>query len=654
MARSRRFKDSDTLPLFKPESAWRPPSMNELPSWEGVKRIGLDTETQDDDLRKLGPGVRRGGRIVGVSFAIEDGPKFYLPVGHRGGDNMNPDKVFQYLKDQSKVFKGSICGANLGYDLDYLAEKGITYWDDCEFRDIQVAEPLLNENRLQYALDAVAKIHGFPGKNEAALRDAAEAFHVDPKKEMWKLPARYVGAYAEDDADLPLKILRKQERLIEDQGLNGIYELERKVQPILVRMRRHGVRIDFDHLDRVEQWTMVQEQLMLDEIFRRTNIRICLDEINKKTLTARALDVAGLPYDRTPTGQPKINTELLMPLAGSNKVASAILHAKYLNKLRNTFVASIRSHQVNGRIHSTLNQLKRQAEGSENVMGAGPGRMSSSNPNLQQQPGRKPNWWALDMPIHIFWRKIYLPDEGGQWAALDYSGQEPRMLTHFAALCKCPGADEAVRQANTNPKWDFHDTTTELAFGATKSNTEPKEFKFLRGRAKIIFLGLVYGMGGGKLCRSLGFPVEQIKIRGEMREVAGPEGKKFLEEFHRRVPFLAEIKKMVEAVAWNRRHIITLGGRHIHYEPGRGNERKALNNLIQGSSADQTKIAMVKIYEAGYTLQLQVHDEFDTTVYDRSEAQGISEIMTNCVELLVPSKVDIELGQSWGHSMEAA
>lgn len=648
----RNWKDTDTPPLFKPESNWRPPSFEDLPqSWKGIKRIGLDTETNDKDLRKLGPGVRRGGYIVGVSFAIEDGPKFYLPTRHRGGDNMNETKVFQYLKDRSKEFTGSICGANLGYDVDYLAQAGVDLLDH-DLRDIQVAEPLLDENKLQYSLEATAKGYGFQGKNEDALRDAAMAYGIDAKKDMWKLPARYVGLYAEDDADLPLKILRRQERLIEQQGLQGMYDLERRVQPILIRMRRHGVRIDFDHLDRVEQWTMVQEQLLLDEIARRTNIRICVDEINKKTLTARALDAAGLPYDRTPTGQPKINTELLMPLAKDNKVASAIIHAKYLNKLRNTFVKSIRSHQVNGRIHATLNQLKRQGQNSETVVGAGPGRMSSSNPNLQQQPGRKPNWWALDTPVHIFWRKIYLPDEGGMWAAMDYSGQEPRMLTHFAALCNCPGAAEAVHQANTDPNWDFHNTTTELAFGATPTNTEPKEFKFLRGRAKIIFLGLVYGMGGGKLCRSLGFPVEIIKIKGEEREVAGPEGKKFLEEFNRRVPFLQEIKKMVEGVAWNRRHIVTLLGRHIHYQAGFGNERKALNNLIQGSSADQTKLAMVKIYEAGFSLQLQVHDEFDTTVYNKSEAYDIAKIMIDCVSLKVPSKVDVELGSSWGHSME--
>ncbi|MCP4994036.1 MAG: hypothetical protein GY934_09690 [Gammaproteobacteria bacterium] len=946
----RNWKDTDTPPLFRPESNWRPPRFEDLPqSWKGIKRIGLDTETRDDDLRKTGPGVRRGGYIVGVSFAIEDGPKFYLPARHREGDNMDEKRVFQYLRDRAQEFTGSIVGANLGYDLDYLAEEGITYWDKADFRDVQVAEPLLNENRLQYSLEALCKVHGLPGKSEEGLRDAAQAYHIDPKSMMWKLPARYVGLYAEDDALRPLQLLRRQERLIDEQGLWDIYDLERQVQPILVRMRRHGVRINFSHLDKVEAWTIEQEMLMLDEIFSRTGIRICLDEINKKTLTARVLDSAGLPYDSTPTGQPKINTDLLAPLASKNRIASLILHVKYLNKLRNTFVKSIRTHQVNGRIHTTFNQLKRQGQNSDNVVGAGPGRMSSSDPNLQQQPGRKPTWWTLDMAVAKFWRKIYLPDEGGMWAAMDYCfssdtevltekgfikfnnlnrteklaqyddgvityaqpvayqaipytgdmvhihgkrqvdmlvspehrclltgadgknmkwvqaqspwgtgatiaqsgmlvgdhilpkqtiqeavilqadgayrkthyrvwlkrqdkidrimeitgqgpdyvctkkaagtcfnlkpntlvlpgpykifnrellltltsslreifiqelkhwdgstkshvyytssrqnaeivqeialltgyrsnivprtrpgrkigyvvslnkkpgtyiktlqkdtipytgdtiycvtmpkstvivrrngrvsvcgqcGQEPRLLTHFANICKCPGAPEAAHAANTDPNWDFHDTTTELAFGATAANTEPNQFKFLRGRAKIIFLGLVYGMGGGKLCRSLGFPVELREIHGEMREVAGPEGVRFLEEFHKNVPFLSEIKQLVEAVAWNRRHIITLGGRHIHYEPGFGNERKALNNLIQGSAADQAKIAMVQIYKNGGTLQLQVHDEFDTTVYTKEEAYAMAETMKSCVTLTVPSDVDVELGQSWGHSME--
>lgn len=651
--------------------------MSELPTWPNGKRVGLDIETNDPQLttggpkgRGLGPGVRRDGYIIGVSFAIEDGPKFYLPIAHRGGDNMDPAKVLAYLRDQSKNFRGDICGANLSYDLDFLAEQDITFWD-CRFRDIQVAEPLLNENRLRYSLQHLAEIHGFPaGKFEDVLKAAAQDYHCDPKKHMWKLPARYVGQYAIGDADLPLKILRKQERMIEEQGLNDIYKLESDVLPVLIKMRRKGVLLDYDHIDRVEAWTIEQEQIMLDEMFRLTNVRIPLDEVNKKALTSKVLDAAGLPYDQTPTGQPKINTDLLVPYAKENKVASCMLHAKYLNKLRNTFVCSIRAHATNGRIHTTFNQLKREEEGAGDLLGAGPGRLSSSNPNLQQQPGRKPKWWKLNVPVHIFWRKIYVPDPGGRWCAMDYSGQEPRMMVHFASVANCPGADKAVYAAHNDPKWDFHDTTTEMAFDMNKwdhckleavkevwdSLDNKIQFAHLRGQAKIIFLGLVYGMGGGKLSRDLGFSTiaKSFKKGTETIEylAAGPEGEAFITEFNRRVPFLQDLNDKARNAAYGKHFIRTLLGRHIHYEIGRGNERKALNNLVQGSSADQTKLAMVQIDKAGYTLSLQVHDECDTTIYDMKEAKEMANIMITCCDLAVPSKVDIEIGNSWGNSME--
>ena len=134
--------------------------------------------------------------------------------------------------------------------------------------------------------------------------------------------------------------------------------------------------------------------------------------------------------------------------------------------------------------------------------------------------------------------------------------------------------------------------------------------------------------------------------------MAGPEGKRFLAEFNAKVPFLAELNSMVERVAWNRKYIITILGRHIHYPPGAGAERKSLNNLLQGSSADQIKLAMVLMDAAGHRIQLQMHDEFGITVYDENGPKEMAKIMTNCVPLIVPSKVDIEIGNSWGDSMK--
>lgn len=652
------------LPLFTPDSDWTPPKLSDLPSWDGIARIGLDTEGKDPKLTTLGPGVRRDGYTCGISFAFEDGPAHYLPMRHKGGGNLDPVHVEQYMKDQAKIYTGTICGANLQYDLDFLAERDIIF-RQASFKDIQIAEPLIDENQLSYSLETLAKKYGYAGKDEALLANAAAAygfFGKDVKKNMWQFPARFVGPYATEDAILPLKILRKQERIIDDQELWEIYKLECKVLPVLVKMRRRGIRIDFDQLDKVEALTRVKEQEFLDRIYSETGIRIQLDEINKGKLVVAALDVAQIPYGRTeptekfPDGQPSVKKEFLEP----NKdlpLVNAILEARSYNKIRNTFVKSIRSHQTNGRIHTTFNQLRRQDDNSDDVKGAGPGRVSACNPNLQQQPSRHP-------VLGKMWRSIYLPDEGGRWASLDYSQQEPRLFVHYAHIAGCAGTQAAVDGFHKG--FDWHDMTTEMAFGMCKwdhcelvdgrevwaYDAKKKEWKQLRSKAKAVFLGLTYGMGQAKMCRSCGFDTVFVNIRGAEREVAGPEGKAFLKSFNEKVPFLGEIKDMVEKVAWNRKYIQTILGRHIHYPPGAGMERKALNNLIQGSAADQTKLAMVLMDGENFRIQLQMHDEIATTIYEDKTATDMAEIMRTCVPLVVPSKVDVEIGANWGDSME--
>ena len=634
------------VPMFTPESDWRPPPLSDLPSWDGVKRIGLDTEGRDPMLKKLGPGVRRkDSYTVGISFAFEDDRSYYLPFRHKGGDNLDEKNVIQYMKDQAKTFTGAICGANLQYDLDFLAEEGIIF-RQATFKDIQIAEPLIDENKFSYSLQNIAEQYGFPGKDEKLLRVTADAFGIDVKADLWQMPARFVGPYAEVDAELPLKILRKQERILEDQDLWPIYELECQVLPVLVKMRRRGVKIDFDQLERVEEVTMEKETEFLQIIYDKTGVRINLDEITKNKLVIKACDVAQIPYGRTapskrfPDGQPSVKKEFLEPNA-DHPVVNAILEARSYNKIRNTFVESIRKHETNGRIHCTFNQLRRQDDNSDQVKGAGPGRLSSCSPNLQQQPARHPVMGKM-------WRSIYLPDEDGQWCSLDYSQQEPRLFVHFAHISGCPGTQAAIDGFVKG--YDWHDMTTEMAFGIRKID-DPVLFKLMRKKAKAVFLGLVYGMGQAKMCRSCGFATEKIHIRGAERDVAGPEGRAFLEEFTNKVPFLKDIKDRVERVAWNRRYIRTILGRHIHYPPNRNSERKALNNLIQGSAADQTKLAMVLLDKENYKFQLQIHDEIAITIYDENTAKEMAEIMTTCVPLVVPSKVDIEIGANWGDSM---
>lgn len=314
---------------------------------------------------------------------------------------------------------------------------------------------------------------------------------------------------------------------------------------------------------------------------------------------------------------------------------------------------------INGRIHCTFNQIARETE-SGDQKGARYGRLSCILPNLQQQPSRD--------EFASFWRSIYVPDEGGIWGCLDYSQQEPRWTTHFAASMNLTKAPEAAKQYRDDPTTDNHDMMAELTGVARK-------------QAKAIYLGLCYGEGGAKLCDDLGLPTRwavSIKSQHSKREVhyfesqheatiakdefegetfmwraAGKEGQEILDKFDRKAPFVKKLAKAAEKRAKQKGFIVTVGGRRLNFPEGaRGGydfTHRALNRLIQGSAADQTKTAMVNAFDAGFDLQLQVHDEFDATFSSVEEAKACGKIMTDCIPgTLVPFKVDVEMGPSWG------
>jgi len=652
-----------SIPLFAPTPTWQAPNLADLPSWKGAYRVGLDIETRDDKIKKTGIGVRRGGYVVGVSFAIQrneqDDPAqaeaYYLPIRHEGGGNVDREVVLRYLKDQAREYRGQIVGANLQYDLDYLAQLGIVF-EPAFFRDVQIAEPLLDENQLSYSLDNIARRNGFPGKDERELEKAAKLFGVDPKGGMWKLPAGYVGAYAERDAVLPLElIVRQEERIRQEAAMDphdggrfwAMYDLESKLLPVLLKMRRRGVRINQPHLDKVEARCFREEAASMAAFSQAVGRTVDPSDLNKASITGPLLeDALGVKLPRTEkSGAISVKTDVLNAYRG-NAAVDALLRAKKYYKLRTTFVGSIHEHMTDGRIHCTFRQLRGEsARGG--LSGVGPGRLSSASPNLQQQPARDPE-------IGDFWRQLYLPDEGGQWACLDFSQQEPRWLVHFAELKGLPRAKQAADAYRSDPRTDNHTMMTRLIHGpAAVDAMSPKEFKHARSAAKTILLGMMYGMGGAKLCGQLGLPTKWIETNGgKTIEVAGPEGQDLIEKFNKGLPYVKMLADAVEQAARKRGYIRTILGRRCRFEVGPSGKPeftyKALNRLIQGSSADQTKKAMVDADAAGIPLQLQVHDEFDLTIENHQQARDLAEIMRTAVPAKVPFQVDIEVGPSWG------
>lgn len=645
------------LPLWAPKSDWKLPVLSELPDWSGAKRVCLDTETKDPLLKQLGVGARRGGYMVGYSIAIEDGPKFYVPMRHEGGDNVDVDQALSYLRNCAKNFTGELVGAHLAYDLDYCWNEDIYFPILKYYRDIQIADPLIYELHLSYSLDNIAKRHNLAGKDDSLLNEAAKAYGVDPKGGLWQLPGRYVGPYAEADAVQPLLTLRRQERLIDEADLWDIYNLESEVLPVLVRMRRRGVLIDQDKLQEIEDWSLREEAAALDVVKRETGVQIKVGEVWKSDALVPALEAVGLKLNKTSTGKKSVSQDAFAQL--DHPVTNSLAWARKVNKLRTTFAQSIRKYMTNGRIHCTFRQIAQETE-SGDQKGARYGRLSATDPNMQQQPNP-----SKDPAFAGEWRKIYLPEEGAIWASCDYSQQEPRWTTHFAAVMNLTGARKAAQAYHDDPNLDNHQFMADLT-------------GLKRSFAKNIYLGLCYGEGGGKLCDDLGLPSRWALAvgRGRDREVfyfeeheealsarkeynngfvwraAGEEGQAILDNFDQRAPFIGQLAKAAKQQVEKKGLIITVGGRHLHFSQRDDGSyewtHKSLNRLIQGSSADQMKKAMVEIDRAGHWMMLQLHDETASSVANRAEAEAIAALMRDAIPARVPFKVDIEIGPSWG------
>ena len=611
--------------IFKPQTEWLPPE--EFPDLSNHDEIAIDLETKDPELTKMGSGAIIGkGEVVGIAVAVE-GWCGYYPIAHGGGGNMDKSMVLKWFQDVLNT-KASKIFHNAMYDVCWIRAMGLKI--NGTIIDTMIASALCDENQFRFDLNTCAKRYVGTGKDEAALYAAAKEWGIDPKGEMYKLPAMYVGQYAEKDAAITLQLWQYLKTEIVNQDIQSIFDMETELFPCLVDMRFLGVRVDVQAASKLKKQLVAREESALLAVKKETGIE---PQIWAARSIAKVFEKLKLPYDVTEkTSAPSFTKNFLQN--HPHPVVQKIAQAREVNKAHTTFIDTILKHSHKGRIHAEINQLRGDNGGTVT------GRFSYSNPNLQQIPARNKELGPMI-------RSLFVPEEGHTWGVFDYSQQEPRLVVHYAALQNLYGVDDVLDSYNNDPNTDFHTIVADMA-------------NIPRSQAKTINLGLFYGMGKNKLQAELGVDKETSD--------------ELFKQYHDRVPFVKQLMDNVMQRAQQRGQIRTLLGRLCRFhlwepnmfgmhkamthdaallEHGPGIRRaytyKALNKLIQGSAADMTKKAMIELYKEGIIPHIQVHDELDISIESPEHASKIKEIMENAVELKVPNKVDYESGSNWGN-----
>ena len=612
------------VPLFEAQTEWNEPE--EYPDLRKYDEIAIDLETRDPDLKSKGSGSIIGnGEVVGIAVAVP-GRKFYFPIAHGSGPNMDRKRTLEWFKDVCesdaiKIFHNAM------YDVCWIKAMGIKI--NGQIVDTMIAASLIDENRFRFDLNSLSWDYLGHGKNESALNEEAKSRGLDPKADMWQLPAMYVGSYAEKDAELTLELWQIFKKELLHQDVESIFELETDLFPCLVDMRFLGVRVDVERAHMLKQALTVQEDNLRQQIKIETGIDV---QLMAARSVAKVFDKLGLPYERTAKSQAPSFTKNFIS-NHEHPVVRMIAQAREVNKAHTTFIDTIIKHEHKGRIHADINQIRSDQGGTVT------GRFSYSNPNLQQLPARN-----KDLGPMI--RSIFIPEKGHRWGSFDYSQQEPRLVVHYAALHKFPSVNDVIDNYENDTSTDFHQVVADMA-------------KIPRSQAKVINLGLFYGMGKAKLQAELG--------------VSKDKAVELFDQYHAKVPFVKQLMNSASNRAQERGQIRTLLGRLCRFhlwepnqfgmhkalpheealqEHGPGIRRaftyKALNKLIQGSAADMTKKAMLDLYKNGIIAHVQIHDELCISVKDQKQADEIVEIMQNAVTLEVPNKVDCELANTWG------
>jgi len=603
--------------------------------------VGIDVETSGLSWHE--------NFVVGwvFSFGPKDEDTYYLPVRHLGGGNIpggiTPTKGDQYYgtehfhpieKRIKKILESKprqYYAHNAKFDMHMIASLGI--WLRGDFEDTAVNAALLNENQGRYDLDTCCRRTGVTPKvgeiYEAISKYMSRKHSIEVPATraamayFWYLPGDGVAAeYARGDG-ISMSLLRDaQHKALDEREMRPIWELERRVTRTLFRMERRGVPVDEKVLVGVEARV---EKMLKDATLRLPNA------INVRSMpqVKQAFLEKGYKEEdflRTEKGNVSFPEEWLTGEGG--QLGQDIITVRKYSNLVNTFInGAIKKNVIRGRVHGNFNQTK----GDE--YGVVTGRLSCSKPNFQQIPKR-------DKVLAPLLRQVFRAD-GFHWWSSDYSQQEYRV---FAEYARSKFVLEAYAE---DPNTDYHQLVADM-LGVERDPA-----------AKRINLGVIYNMGAPSLARNLGVVVDIA--RG------------YLLRMRRMMPEATKFNKTAQKVAERRGYVKTIMGRRRRFPNGEF-AHKAGNSIIQGSSADITKVKMAEcdeylmgeaekdnlnIYasESKSNLILQIHDslEFLFVEEERAKMERVVQIMesfgeSDLIQLSVPMSVDTDFGISWGHA----
>ncbi len=576
--------------------------------------FAFDTETTSLDYLQA--------RIVGVSFCVEPGRAAYVPLGHDyvgAPEQLDRDVVLARLKPLLEAERPAKVGHHLKYDAHVLANHGIALGG--------MAYDTMLES---YVWNSVATRHDMDSAAERYLGLKTITYEEVAGKGAKQIPFSQVSietasTYAAEDADVTLRLHRTLWPAIEREPLLGrLYEdFEQPLVPVLLRMERRGVLIDREMLRRQGVELAKRAEELKTAAHAEAGTEFNVD--SPKQLQQILYEKMNLPVLRkTPTGQPSTAEDVLEQLAESFTLPQLILDYRSIAKLRSTYADKLPT-QVNpdtGRVHTSYHQAVAQT-----------GRLSSTDPNLQNIPIRTPEGRRI--------RQAFIAPPGYVLLAADYSQIELRIMAHLSGDASLIAAFEADR--------DVHQATAAEVFGVPLSEVSTDQ----RRSAKAINFGLIYGMSAFGLARQLG--------------IGRNEAQQYVDLYFERYPGVKAYMDRTREGARETGYVETVFGRRLYLPEIRSRnralqqyaERSAINAPMQGTAADLIKLAMIAVdrwcEEEGRDdarLIMQVHDELvleaRTEVVDR-----VAEAVRGCMvaagrgALRVPLKVDVGRGMNW-------